>query len=313
MWFSGSRVMDLRRLRYFVAVAEELHFRRAADRLYVTQPVVSEQVGKLESELELKLLSRDQQQVELTDAGAALLVEARRLLRQSDELERVARGWRQASALRLRLGFDPGLVSPALLRALRRLRGTLADVEVSARTDVGSLMAEDVRRDLLDAAVVTLPAVVRGLRVDEVGSSAAIAILPGDQARADAAVGLDELAESPILTLSSEGSGGFNSLLVGAFAELGLAAELVESGATSIEGIALQVEAAGLPAVIPGACPDWLGALDAQAVPIEDAPRTTVALISRDERPSPQLRIVIDLLTAELAEARPAPRLAAIA
>lgn len=305
--------MDLRRLRYFVAVAEELHFRRAADRLYVTQPVVSEQVGKLESELELKLLSRDQQQVELTDAGAALLVEARRLLRQSDELERVARGWREAAALRLRLGFDPGLVSAVLLRALRRLRGTLADVEVSARTDVGALMAEDVRRDLLDAAVVILPAVVRGLRVDEVGSSGAIAILPGEVGRADAAVGLGELAESPILTFSSEGSGGFNSLLVGAFAELGLAPEFVESSATSIEGIALQVEASGLPAVIPGACPDWLGALGAHAVPIEGAPRTTVALISRDERPSPQLRIVIDLLTAELAEARPAPRLAAIA
>src|ERR1700755_1621787 len=81
---ADPRLMELRHLRYFVAVAEELHFRRAAERLHVAQPAVSEQIRKLEAELGTTLLNRTHRSVSLTVAGAMLLEEARVVLRQAD-------------------------------------------------------------------------------------------------------------------------------------------------------------------------------------------------------------------------------------
>src|SRR3954452_6083034 len=108
--------MELRHLRYFVAVAEELHFRRAAERLHVAQPAVSEQVRKLEAELGVLLLNRTHRSVSLTDAGAAMLVEARRVLRQAEVAERVAKETARQAAGRLRMGYPLDSMPPALSR-----------------------------------------------------------------------------------------------------------------------------------------------------------------------------------------------------
>src|SRR3954462_5619775 len=83
--------MELRHLRYFVAVAEALHFRKAAERLHVAQPAVSEQVRKLEQELGVMLFNRTQRSVALTPAGMALLEEARHVLRHAEIAQQAAR------------------------------------------------------------------------------------------------------------------------------------------------------------------------------------------------------------------------------
>ncbi|MES1924070.1 LysR family transcriptional regulator [Salinisphaera sp. T31B1] len=106
--------MDLKQLRYFVAVAHELHFGRAAARLHISQPALSFDIKKFEQQLGVVLLRRNNKRVELTSAGALLLVEAERLLAHAADAEQLVRRSADGLTGRLRVGF----VNSMLLRGL---------------------------------------------------------------------------------------------------------------------------------------------------------------------------------------------------
>src|SRR5689334_10358876 len=107
--------LDLRKLRYFVAVAEELHYGRAAERLHIAQPVLSRQIRALEEELKAELFRRDRRGTALTAAGEQLLDDARPLLAGSEALLRRVRSAAEGSRT-FTIGFMPGItVTPAVV------------------------------------------------------------------------------------------------------------------------------------------------------------------------------------------------------
>ena len=122
--------MDLRLVQYFVAVAEELHFGRAAERLHIAQPSLSHQIRRLEEQLGVTLLDRTSRHVELTEAGRALLSEGRRLLAHS---ERTTRLVRSVSSERLTVGFYGSAASALLPDLLLGFGAEHPAAEVSVR------------------------------------------------------------------------------------------------------------------------------------------------------------------------------------
>lgn len=115
--------MELRHLRYFVAVAEELHFGRAALRLRTAQSSLSAQIRDLEAEVGVRLLSRTKRQVHLTDAGRAFLAEAQNILKQAENGVRLARRADRGELGRLGIGFVPSadcISFPEILRVFKK-------------------------------------------------------------------------------------------------------------------------------------------------------------------------------------------------
>ncbi len=166
--------LDLRKLRYFVAVADRLHFGRAADELHIAQPVLSRQIRALEKDLGAPLLTRDSHGVSLTDAGKQLLTDAGPLLASADAARRrvtlAARGDR-----RLMVGFRAGVaVAPAVRQFATRHPDVVVDVQRIEGDDQATLLLDG----RIDIAYVRLPIDETGLRVVPVYAEPRVAVLP---------------------------------------------------------------------------------------------------------------------------------------
>lgn len=147
--------MELRHLRYFVAVAQELSFTRAAVRLGVSQPPLGQQIRALEEELGVSLFSRTKRRVALTAAGAALLEEAERTLAQAEAAAEVARRAGRGEVGRLTIGFISSAGFEVLPRVLRPFRERWPDVRLLLRQMPTAAQAAALEEGTLDMAFLS--------------------------------------------------------------------------------------------------------------------------------------------------------------
>src|SRR5918997_302482 len=169
--------MELRHLRYFVAVAEELHFGRAAARLHVAQPAVSQQIGRLERELGVRLLERTSRRVALTGDGRRLLEEARAALSAVDRVRAVAADLAAGRSAVLRIGTTPG-VGPRLSMAAAKLRADVPDLTLTLVDGTAAAHITALRAGGLDIALVRGEVGSRDLQAREVWREPLQVLLP---------------------------------------------------------------------------------------------------------------------------------------
>ena len=149
--------MELRHLRYFVAVAEELHFGRAAQRLHIVQPALSKQIASLEAELGIQLFNRTKRRVTITDAGRALYEEVRVILQRIDRAVETA----QMTAAGQVGSLDIGFIGPAMWSVLPKLLAEhhkrVPDVRFRLAELSSAAQLASLRDGALDAGFVRLP------------------------------------------------------------------------------------------------------------------------------------------------------------
>lgn len=149
--------LELRQLRYFVTVAEELHFGRAAERLHMTQPPLSQAIQGLEELLGAPLFVRSRRSVALSPAGQALLPEARRMLAQALELPELVRRAAAGEAGRLALAFVSSADYSVLPPFLRNYRAHYPQVQIVLQEETSDLQIEDLMHGRMDAGLLIPP------------------------------------------------------------------------------------------------------------------------------------------------------------
>ena len=196
--------MELRHLRYFIAVAEEENVSRAAGKLHLSQPALSRQIRDLEDELGFLLLERSAKSVRLTDAGRTFLTEARAVLERADEAVKAARE-SASGAGELHVGYAPTLTARILPQTLRAFQASLPKIRVRLHDLSTEEMLAGLREEKLQVAfVIKLPAsMLRGLQFEELmRDDFCVAVSPEHPFSRKRSVTLEEVAREPLVTYS---------------------------------------------------------------------------------------------------------------
>ncbi|MGB3709525.1 LysR substrate-binding domain-containing protein [Gordonia sp. (in: high G+C Gram-positive bacteria)] len=215
--------MELRHLRYFRVVAEELHFRRAAERLHIAQPPLSAQIRQLEEELGVQLLKRSTRRVELTPAGVVYLERVREILdavdAAGDQALRVAEG----SQGSLSIGCVGSATYSLFPRLVRALRDEMPGVDLSIR---GEMLAPDqlaaVEAGQIDLALLRPPIASSRVVLETMRRDRLIALLPDSHRLADRAeLDIADLRDDDFVAHAGRGRSVMSGLVTGMCADAG--------------------------------------------------------------------------------------------
>jgi DNA-binding transcriptional LysR family regulator len=212
--------VKLHQLRYFVTVAEELHFGRAASRLRMAQPPLSRQIRELEDELATRLFNRTSRGVELTDAGRILLEESRTALAQVDRAAQAARRAGQGEIGQLLVGVVPTVDTQVFTRILRTFSARYPSVQVVIRSLNTATQLQGLRTGTLQAGFLRLPVRDDALTIKLVSREPLVAAVPvGHPLARVGRLSLAMLADEPHVIFPRQVAPGYYDLIVSLYRE----------------------------------------------------------------------------------------------
>jgi DNA-binding transcriptional LysR family regulator len=239
--------VELRQLEIVVILGEELHFGRAADRVHLSQPALTQALARFEGQLGARLFERSSRRVTLTPAGAELLPRARALLDQAHETARIVGRVARGEQGTVRLGVVGTAMLDLLPPLVRGVRARHPDIELDIRELTGATQVQELRHGRLDLGLlhVTADDPPEGLSVSQLRAEPLAVALPAHHRLAHRTVlRLKELHDDPLVVMRPEPEADTNALYLQACADAGFAARVAQH-VTSLQAL-LGFVAAGL-------------------------------------------------------------------
>ncbi|HZP93575.1 MAG TPA: LysR substrate-binding domain-containing protein [Burkholderiales bacterium] len=300
--------MELRHLRYFMTVAEELHFGRAAEKLHISQPPLSMQIRALERELGVTLLNRTQRHVSLTQAGNTLLQEARQILSRLDQAVLMTRRAGRGEIGELAIGFISVADYNVLPNLLREFRRRYPLVNLTLRESTTDAQLEDLVNGRIDVGLVLPPISAPALESIPILREPLIAALPRRHplARRAGRIALAALSNAPFILFPRHMAPGLYDDVVSFCRSAGFSPR-VEQEAVQMQTIVSLVSAELGVAIIPQSLQNLqrTGVVYRQLK--EASPLTEIRLAWRRDDALPVLRLFLDLAREGMV-AKPARR-----
>jgi DNA-binding transcriptional LysR family regulator len=292
---SGDAV-NLQHLKHFVAVAEELHFGRAAQRIGMAQPPLSQSIRRLEDSLGCPLFLRTRRKVELTPSGEALLEHARDILAQIDYAQKAVLRAKEAGVSQMTIGFTPNALSeslPAAMQEIRRLAPaiTLTLWEGGTGEQIAGILNGQLDVGFFQAASREM----RGLEVHVVEETSTVAAVPDTWPLANqASLRMSDLADYPLLMMPAARSPIVHERFMAAFRNAGVKPNIVQEAA--FDYTRLKLVAAGMGASLVSSITAPNGYPGVRMLTIEDLPPDSnngVAMVWRRAAPPPVRRLLL--------------------
>ncbi len=274
--------IELRHLRYFIAVAEELHFGKAAQRLHMAQPPLSQQIRRLEELIGHRLLVRTSRAVELTPTGAALLERAKRSLERFEEDLAYSRRVGRGETGSLRVGFIGSAMQSHLPSVLREYRSLYPDVELRLQETSTSQLVEAIRDRSIDVGILRDGGPIDDLVVTPLTEEKFIAVVPRRHALARLSkIRVVQLKDEPLVFFPKAAGPTAWQRTIGLCQEAGFEPRIVQEALHWVTVVSLV--AAGLGVTIAPACIQHVAGSAVACRPLVGHGRTVIEMAWRSD------------------------------
>jgi DNA-binding transcriptional LysR family regulator len=264
--------MELRHLRYFVAVAEEENVSRAALKLHVSQPGISRQIHDLEDEIGFQLFERSAKSVRLTGAGKVFLTEARAVLQHAAEAVDKARTAAGGTSGEINVGYAPSLTIQILPQALRKFHEKFPGVRMVLHDLSTEEMLSQIGEKKLQVALTVRPSakLLRGLKFEELARyEGCVAVAPKHPLAKSKSVSLEQISREPLIAYSRKDYPEYHVMLEKLFAPVGRKPRIIGEH-DGVSSIVAAVEAGRGFALVPSCVAGMVGAR-LKLIPLEPA------------------------------------------
>lgn len=226
--------METRRLEYFAVLVREGSFRRAAEMLFISQPALSQQIQRLETEVGAVLIDRGVQPFELTPAGRELLDRGNRILAELGGMADVAKGVRRGHVGKLRVGIAPSLLHSGLPALIGRFRATHPGVDVSLRREDTWAIMDQLADQRLDIGLTFSPRGPAAVTFATLYEDSFVAVLPsGHRLTSEPSVRVSDLRSEAFLMIARLGLPDLHDAVISACGAAGFSPRVIDTGLNS--------------------------------------------------------------------------------